>query len=157
MSLLKGIFSRKEQPISSYSDFWNWFSKNEHTFFKVVKNNADIGNNFFEPLSSKLNELKDGYFFLTGMSNENVAELVITADGNVSDFVFVEELINEAPKLKDWKFTAFKPAMDIEDVTIEMAGYSFNKNNLFFYSNDFSEYPDEIDITIIHEEFNEEN
>ena len=38
-----------------------------------------------------------------------------------------------------------------------MAGYRFNKEKLSFYSNDNSEYPDEIDITIVHNDFNEED
>ena len=37
MGLLKSIFFKKEEPIRSYEDFWNWFRKNEKTFFKVVK------------------------------------------------------------------------------------------------------------------------
>ena len=157
MSFLKNIFSKKDTPINSYSDFWNWFKDNEKTFFNIVKNQKNIEEDFFDKLSPKLAELKDGYFYLTGMYDNNTAELVLTADGDTKNIVFVEELVENAPKINGWKFTALKPAMDIENVEINMAGYKFASENLFFYSNDFPDYPDEIDICVVHNDRTEEN
>lgn len=157
MSLLKNIFGKKDSPIRSYEDFWNWFQDNERVFFNAVKQHADIEKEFFNKLSPKLNELKDGFFFLTGMYADDTAELVITADGTVKNIVFAEELVNAAPQIKGWKFTALKTGMDIKNVSIEMAGYKFASENLSFYANEFGAYPDEIDITAVHTEFNEEN
>ena len=99
-----------------------------------MKNHNDIEKDFFDKLSPKLSELKDGYFYLTGMYDENTAELVLTADGNTKNIVFVEELVEQALKINGWKFTALKPAMDIENVSINMAGYKFDSENIFFYS-----------------------
>ena len=157
MSFLKSIFNPKKEPIKSYADFWNWFQKNEKVFFNVVKIHKNVEKGFFDKLSPKLNELKDGYFYLTGMHDDNTAELIITADGSVKNIVFVEELIDAAPKLVGWKFTALKPALNIKDVNIEMGGYKFNSENLSFYSTDLVDYPDEIDITIVHNDLTEEN
>jgi len=47
MSFLKDIFTKKEEPIKSYKDFWFWFQKNEKTFFNAVKNNNNIEKIFF--------------------------------------------------------------------------------------------------------------
>jgi len=157
MSFLKSIFKTKDEPIQTYGDFWNWFHRNEKTFFKVVKGQGDIEKDFFNKLSPKLNELKDGFWYLTGMYDHNTAELVITADGTIKNIVFVEELVAAAPKIGGWKFTALKPALDIKDVSIEMSGYKFDDVNLSFYSNDHSDYPDEIDITVVHNDLTEEN
>ena len=157
MHFLKNIFNKKDEPIKNYSDFWNWFQSNENAFFNVVKNNKDIEKSFFDKLSPKLAELKDGYFFLTGMYDDNTVELVLTADGNIKNIIFVEELIEQAPEINGWKFTALKPALDIENVGINMAGYKFDSDNLFFYSNDDDDYPDEIDISIIHNDLTQEN
>ncbi|MFN4027897.1 MAG: DUF695 domain-containing protein [Flavobacterium sp.] len=157
MSFLKNIFGKKDEPIMSYKDFWNWFQANEKTFFNVVKSHKDIEKGFFDKLSPKLTELKDGYFYLTGMYDDNTVELVLTADGNTKNIVFIEELVEQAPKINGWKFTALKPAMDIENVAINMAGYKFDSDNLFFYSNDYADYPDEIDICVIHNDRTEEN
>jgi hypothetical protein len=157
MSFLKNILSKYDEPIKSYSDFWNWFKNNEKTFFNLVKSQKDIEKGFFDKFSSNLAELKDGYFYLTGMYDDYTVELIFTADGNTNNIVFIEELVEQAPKINGWKFTALKPAIDIENIAINMAGYEFDSDNLFFYSNDYSEYPDEIDITVIHNEWTEEN
>lgn len=160
MSFLKTLFSKKDEPITSYHDFWKWFQKNEKGFFDVVKNSKEskeIEKAFFNKLSPKLDELKDGFFFLTGMYDNDTVELVITPEGDIKNIVFVEELINSAPSIAGWKFTALKPALDIKDVSIEMNDHSFNRENISFYSNESAEYPDEIDITIVHNDLDEEN
>lgn len=157
MSFLKNIFGNKEEPIKNYADFWNWFQANEKTFFNAVKSHEEIEKKFFDKLSPKLAELKNGYFYLTGMYDDNTVELVFTADGNTKNIVFIEELVEHAPKIDGWKFAALKPAMDIENVAISMGGYKFDSNNLFFYSNDYAEYPDEIELCVIHNELTEDN
>jgi Family of unknown function (DUF695) len=157
MSFLKNIFGKKDNPIKSYKDFWTWFQNNERDFFNVVKTQKDIEKNFFNKLSPKLDELKEGYFYLTGMFDENTVELVLTADGNTKNIVFIEELVESAPSIGGWKFTALKPALNIKDVSIVMAGFKFNAENLFFYSNDLPNYPDEIDVCIIHNDMNDDN
>jgi hypothetical protein len=157
MGFLKNILGIKEKPVKSYSEFWTWFQKNEKEFFDVVKSQKEVRRKFFDKLSPKLAELKDGFFYLTGMLDDNTAELVITADSHVKNIVFVEELVDAAPGIDGWKFTSLKPAMNIEDVSISMAGYSFNRKNLNFYSSELADYPDEIDITLVHDDFTEES
>jgi hypothetical protein len=71
--------------------------------------------------------------------------------------VFVEELVAAAPAIKGWKITPLKPALKIENISIEMAGLRFDKDNMFFYSNDLPDYPDEIDLCIVHQDLVEEN
>ena len=155
MSLFGNIFKKKEEPLRSYADFWNWFSKNAEKFYRVVKNHNDIEHGFFDKLSPKLDELMDGFWYLTGMDNDDTAELIITADGAIKNFVFVEELIEAAPPIKNWKFTALKPALT--NSNISMSGYEFGKDTLHFYQNENPGYPDEIDITITHDQLTEEN
>lgn len=157
MSFLKNIFGKKDYPIKSYSDFWTWYQKNEKDFFYVIKSKQNIQKDFFDKLSPKLGELKDGFFYLTGMFDENIVELVFTADGNTKNIVFIEELVASAPNINGWKFTALKPALNIEDVSIDMAGQKFNSENLYFYSNDLPNYPDEIDICVVHSDMTNDN
>ncbi|MBL1411434.1 DUF695 domain-containing protein [Sphingobacterium faecale] len=157
MSFFKNIFGKKEEPIKNNVDFWNWFQANEKTFFNAIKSHKEIEERFFDKLSPKLSELKDGYYYQAWMYDDNTVELVLTADANAKNIVFVEELVAHAPKIDGWKFTALKPAMDIENVAISMGGYKFDRNNLFFYSNDYAAYPDEIDLCVIHNELTEDN
>ncbi|HOY14652.1 MAG TPA: DUF695 domain-containing protein [Saprospiraceae bacterium] len=157
MNFFKSIFGKKDEPIKSYADFWKWFQIHEKTFYKHVKNNHDLEKGFFDKLSEKLDELKNGYFYLTGMLDENTAELVLTADGNLNNIAFVEDLVIAAPVIAGWKFTALKPASDINEFAINMGGYTFDNENLFFYFNDHIDYPDEIDICVVHNDLSEEN
>jgi len=157
MISLRNIFGKKDEPINSYKDFWNWFQKNEKTFFKIVKENNDVEKNFLDQLTPKTINIKSGIFFLTGMCSDDTAELVFTADGNVKNFVFIEEFVDAAPTLAGWKFTALKPELDINDVNIEMNGFLFSQNNIHFYANNVANMPDEIDITIVHDDLNNEN
>lgn len=152
MSFLKKIFGTKDRPVRSYGDFWDWFRKNEKDFHKVVKQGGDVETEFFNKLQPRLRDMREGYWYLTGMCDENTVELVFTADGVVKNFVFIEELVQAAPAIPGWKFTAFKPALGAGS-SIEMDGINFGSDNTWFYANEVAEYPDEIDITIVHENF----
>jgi hypothetical protein len=157
MSFLKNIFKAKQTAIDTYEDFWNWFSKNEKAFHKVVKAAGNIEKEFFNELTPKLDELQEGIFFVTGMHDDNTVELILTAEGSIKNIVFVEEIVGAAPSLPGWMFTAHKPALNIEDVVINMAGHEFSRKNLHFYSNIKEAYPDEIDITVVHDDLTDEN
>lgn len=135
MNLLKNIFTKADPPILSNEDFWSWFVKNEKNFFNAVKKQSSIEEKFFDKLSPKLNELKEGFFFLTGMMNDNTVELVLTAHGIIKNFVFVEQLVKDAPEIKGWKFTALKPSFEQENFSIKMFSYEFNTDNIYFYAN----------------------
>lgn len=157
MSFLKKIFSPKDAPILTNKDFWDWFLVHEKTFYKVVKSNDKIDKNFFNKIGPKLDQLNEGYFYLTGMAEENTAELVLTAEGRVKNIVFVEELVKAAPIIEGWLFTALKPALEKEDASITMSGYEFSINKIHFYANNDNTTPDEIEITVVHPDYNEEN
>lgn len=157
MSFLNKLLKSKEEKIKSYDSFWKWFQHNESAFFKVIKTNGDIERDFFRKLGPKLADLRDGYYYLAGMFDDKVAELVFTADGKVKNFVFIEELVDAAPVIANWKFTAHKPALDIQNVNINMSEYQFNKDNLTFYPIENSNYPDEIEITVLHPDLTEDN
>ena len=157
MSFLRNLFGKKENPINSYEDFWLWFQKNENTFFKIVKSKLNVQVEFLDKIIMKLNDYKDGYFFLTGMFNDDIVELIFTSEGTIKNIVFVEEIVQAAPKIKGWLFTALNPELNIENVSIEMNGVVFGRDNLWFYSNEEPDYPDEVDLIIIHADYNESN
>lgn len=157
MGLFDKIFGKKEDKIQTYEDFWNWFSSNEQTFYNVVRTGKNIEVDFFNKLSPKLEELKDGFFYLTGMFDDKTAELVFTPDGILKNIVFVEELVSSAPKIPNWKFTALKPALDIENVGIKMADYTFDRDNLSFYAIEHKNFPDEVDLVVAHNDYKEDD
>lgn len=156
MGLLKKIFYKRFQS-GLYRNFWDWFQKNEKDFYAVVKDKGDVETVFFDKLTSKLNELGKGIFYLIGAESDNSVELIFTAEGVIKNMVFVEDLVAAAPKIKSWKFTALKPALDIRNVVVNMSGYSFKSKNIWFYENREEEYPDEINLAIVHSDLGEDN
>ncbi len=153
MSLIQKIFGKRDTPIKTYEDFWNWFVKHERTFYRAVNSGKNIEKVFFDRMSPKLSELKDGFFFLTGMYDDDTVELVFTPDGNIKNIVFIEELVQAAPIIKGWKFSPLKSSIDIDQLGIRMENYVFGKDNLAFYPNELVEFPDEIDITVVYQDF----
>lgn len=157
-----GFFSKltgkqKAQSINSIADFWDWFQQNQEGFYTALKNGDQLEKNFFDHLSEKLKQLNNACFFLAGMVNDNTADLIFTADGVLKNMPFVEELVAAAPSIPNWKFTALKPEMNIDNLGIDMQGYKFNKDSLHFFATQTEQYPDEIDITIVYDNWDENN
>ena len=155
MSILKNIFAKKEKPIHTIEEFWQWFQENESAFFKVVKGREGIEEQFFDRLAPKLKELKEGVYFLSGMMDDNTAELIFTPDGIVKNVAFIEDLVQAAPTLSNWKFTALKPAVDINRFNIRMGNYEFSKEKINFYAIEHPQYPDEVDLVIVYDDYAE--
>lgn len=158
MGFLNNIFGKKENKKDGIQEFWIWFTKNEQAFFQTVKNSDNIDQNFFSKLSPRIDALRKELYFLTGMYNDNTAELVITPDGVVKNIAFVEAIVDAAPPLPNWKFTALKPAIeDMEKFKIKMYGFSFDINTMYFYPIEHRYRPDDVDIIIVHPDYTEEN
>lgn len=159
MNFLKKFFNtpKPNSTSLSYEDFWAWFVSNQGSFYKHVKSQNNIKKGFFDKLSPMLNRVHDDIYYLTGMYSDNVVELVLTAEGVVKNFVFIEELIDAAPSLPNWKFTALKPALNIENVNIQMEGYVFSGKNISFYDATHPDYPDEISVDMVYHDYSEED
>ncbi len=153
MGLFSKILGKKDKQIQTNHDFWTWFAEHEKAFFQVIQSRGNIERDFFNPISDKLDNLRPGYLFLAGMLTDDTAELVLTVDGVVKNMAFVENLVNDAPVISGWKFTALKPALDIENVEIRMDDFSFGKNNLSFYANSNPNYPDIIDLRVVYADY----
>lgn len=156
MGILSSLFGKNSIPnIKTPEEFWTWFTKNEASFFKTIQSGKNIDKDLFSKLSPMLDQLHEGILFLVGMQNPQTAELVLSADGIVKNIPFIEDLITAAPVLPGWKFTALKPAMEIKGFGLNMAGYIFNEDKLFFYANEHPNAPDQIDLVVVHTDFQE--
>ncbi|MCT4665363.1 MAG: DUF695 domain-containing protein [Flavobacteriales bacterium] len=160
MGFLKNLFkssTNEDQSLATNESFWKWFQENEKQFYNAIKEQKDVSEKFLDKLFPELNKLRDGYFFLAGMQDDDTAELIITAEGVLKNIVFVEELIADAPKLPNWKFTALKKASEKSGYEIRMDHFHFTESNIFFYANEDPTYPDNVDLTFVFEGYNEEN
>jgi len=155
MSVMKTVETK--HPIRTYTDFWNWFLASEHRFYQIVKDQQHVEDKFLNVVFAKLNELQEGLFILAGMRDDHTAEFIVTADGEIKNIAFVEELISAAPAVDGWIFTPLKPSVHIDELGIEMEGLQFTPEKISFVYNENPAYPDEIDITVVHEDFTDEN
>ncbi len=98
MNFLKKLW-QKNSGSSPEEDFWAWFSANQSSFFATVKNDdADyIHQHFLNKIEPRLQALNDKFYFEVGMFSDDVAEVVITAEGDIKSFVFVEALVAPFP------------------------------------------------------------
>ena|SRR6218665_875410 len=156
MNFVDKLLGKKDSSIDVYSDFWNWFLKNEKQFFEIVKKGKNINKGFFDKLAPKLDKIHEDIYFVTGMFDDQTAELILTPDGVLQNIYVIEELVNAAPQMEGWKITALKPALDIDDVRISYESFEFDKNNLKFFANLHKDYPDEIDLTIVYDHFSKD-
>lgn len=155
MNFLKKLFGRREKVRDAHS-FWEWFLLHERSFHAAVNGKKDINKSFLDQLMPKLEQLNSWFACSAGMCDTTTAELIITAQGDVKTFVFAEELVAAAPAITGWKFTALKPPTGLA-ISIEMDGHIFNDKKMNFFSRDNPDYPDEIEITLVHNNLTEEN
>ena len=142
----------------AYSNFWDWFTQHQAPFFQTLKEGTRIQEDFFDELNPALDAVKEGLYFQAGMVDNHTAELVISAEGAIENLVFAEELVAAAPSLAGWKFTALKEAVpNIEQIVVHLADYKFSADNIHFYADDETAYPDEIAIAVTHADITEEN
>lgn len=59
-----------------YKGFWDWFLTKEKDFYDAVKNRGQesIEKDFFDHIAPRLSQINEGYYFLTGMSDDSTAD-----------------------------------------------------------------------------------
>ncbi|MDR1889204.1 MAG: DUF695 domain-containing protein [Zoogloeaceae bacterium] len=158
----KGFVRQKEELALACREFWLYFRQHAPEFFAVINQNrrdapADVDEKFFQKIAPLLEKISDGFFFLAGKYDEHTAELILTAEGNLKIFALIETLVAAAPALENWKITALKPPIDIENCCILMGDQRFDKDNISFYLEENPEYPEEINLVVIHADLDEDN
>jgi len=156
MNQIKKVSFPSKKIAAKYDTFWQLFTIQSDDFFKTIKSNERVEEDFFEVLTRMLDQLYDGIFFLVGMENEDFAELILTPIGLPKNVLLVEELVAAAPKLTKWNFRALKPANPDLDFEIKFGNLIFNKHNISFFPILHEQYPDEIDLMFVYDHFHEE-
>lgn len=135
------------------SKFWKWFQKNEEMLFSFEADQENI----FDKLQTQMNKVNGDLTFEFGPKDDNneKREFVISAGGIKKSFSSVEKLYSEAPNLKHFHLTKFRPrrtplnAINFGDIVVSPDSVTyqlFNDNDkigimLFIsnYSNDENE------------------
>jgi hypothetical protein len=91
------------------NSFWNWFQDNNQTIKNLINETPINQKQICYWLNKQLGYYcKELDFMIVFPKKENQkSELIITANGNPEYFNQVIQLIDNAPQLRHWKFTAF--------------------------------------------------
>ncbi len=143
--------------------FWNWFQDNNQTIKNIKSETPKNQKHVFFWINKHLNYYCQELDFIIIFPKKTTdkTEFIITANGNPVYFNQVIQLIDNAPILKYWKFTAFiRPTEDIEkfmdkldnpyifqDITIKVS-------DIMFFPLNYDENAKKFDITVYLKNYN---
>lgn len=153
MSKIGKLFRRRKDDPGPHS-FWQWFIANHKRFQHLEELNAEKAHEKLDEIVEKLKACNPWFKALIGKYDDTTNELVITADGDIALFVKVEELVESAPVIPGWRFTAHKPAVGFDEISIEMYGRVFNNDTVSFYPLTDGDYPDMVSVSFVHVDYN---
>jgi hypothetical protein len=143
--------------------FWNWFQDNNQTIKNILhetpKNQKHISFWINKNLSYYCKEI-DFMIVFPKIGNAK-SELIITANGNPEYFNQVIDLVDNAPQLKNWKFTAFiQPTERINEIIngldepYILKEISLKASDPKFLSLDYDEKTAKYDIIVFLKNYN---
>lgn len=91
--------------MTSQQQFWNWFIENESQLFDFEAHREAV----FDRIEQQLQKIDPDLSFEIGPEESDRRELIISASGIKRAFPAVQKLVAEAPNLKHWRVTAFRP------------------------------------------------
>jgi hypothetical protein len=114
--------------------FWNWFQDNNQTIKKLINETPENQKHILFWLGKNLSYYcREIDFIIVFPKKENSkTEFIVTANGSSNYFQQVALLIDNAPRLRTWKFTAFlMPTEKINKVIEELEKpYIIRENTL---------------------------
>lgn len=93
------------------NEYWNYFQSNNKMFLSILDGEEKDRNEKFSQLDGLLHQYNNLLHSVIKLYH-NSAELIITADGNSNAFDAAEKVVEQAPKIKNWKITALHQPED---------------------------------------------
>jgi hypothetical protein len=143
--------------MKSINTFWNWFQDNNKTIQNLInetpKNQKHLSFWINKNLKYYCKEID--FMIIFPKKNNTKSELIITANGNPEYFNQVIDLVDNAPQLKNWKFTAFiqpteriNKIMDGLDEPFIFQEITLKASELKFLTLDYHEKTQKFDIIV---------
>jgi len=105
--------------MTNAAKFWLWFKENNSIFLNLDNPETSEAKKevLLDELLKHLHTYCEKLYFEIGGLPGKEQELIITAEGNPKYFKYVEELIDNAPAIKNWRFIAFIPPRGLDYVS----------------------------------------
>jgi hypothetical protein len=143
--------------------FWNWFQDNNKTIQNLITETPKNQKHISFWIDRHLGYYCKGLDFIIVFPKKNTekTELIITANGNPEYFNKVIQLIDKAPILKNWKFTAFIQPTERIDKIIDgfdepyiFQEITLKASELKFLTLDYDEETHKFDIIVFLKNYN---
>lgn len=113
--------------------FWKWFSNNQDKLYNADVQGHEMQNLFFDEISAELRKINPDLVFEFSPVQENgKKEFTISADGLKELFPIVISLVDKAPKIEQWKFTAFRQRIPGDGIAVKFQDFNIGYSDLFF-------------------------
>ena len=121
-----GFFSCSFQKTDE-EKFWNWFCKNSQMIYDFEENQEVI----FDKIQEQLHKINPNLTFEISSVKNGKRDFVISADGIIEVFPFVEKLYSARPELEEWNFVKFRPRRKIDN-SIRIGNKELNPADIKF-------------------------
>lgn len=149
--------------MKSINTFWNWFQDNNQTIQNLISETPENQKHISFWISKNLSYYCKEIDFIIVFPKQpnNKTELIITANGNPEYFNQVIDLVDNAPHLKNWKFTAFIQPIERIDKIINgfdepyiFQEITLKASELKFLTLDYDEKTQKFDIIVFLKNYN---
>ena len=143
--------------------FWNWFQDNHHTFKNIINETTVNQKHITFWINKSLNYYCRELDFIIVFPKKVASqfEFIITANGNKDYFHQVLNLVDKAPQLKTWKFTAFIQLTERIDEFIKgldqpyiFPDITLKASKLIFLTIGYHEISHKLDIVVFLKNYN---
>jgi hypothetical protein len=126
MNIFKHIFTHDPPE----KQFWDWFAAHSEWIFTFETHQSQV----FDELTKRIKKVNPGLVFELAAKRDadGRREFIVSADGIRTTFPAVVHLVQQAPKLDTWRWTAFRPAstgtpsLVMGDMEFSYAEFSFS-------------------------------
>ena len=127
--------------------FWQWFEDHNEQLIAMGDLEEKQRHELENALQYQLTKYCAGLAYEMGEPTANGRTLIFTAEGDTDLFRFVVELVESAPDLDWWQFTAFKQPLGTE-LKVRFDRYLFDTRKMYFQQLECEEEPDMLGLRI---------
>lgn len=127
--------------------FWQWFEDHNEQLIAMGDLEEKQRHELENALQYQLTKYCAGLAYEMGEPTANGRTLIFTAEGDTDLFRYVVELVDSAPDLDWWQFTAFKQPLGTE-LKVRFDRYLFDTRKMYFQQLECEEEPDMLGLRI---------